>query len=249
MIKHRFKVAARRMLMQGGSVHVMTRHAAFYAPRGPRLIVTFDNMKSRNGPRPYLPWGHEFIAAHGWSHLGFGMARRNDWCRHPDIATFLISGMARRIFARHDEVVFCGSSMGGYGALAHAYLVPRARVVAFNPQTSLNARVAPFETRYRAAIGRGNWRDPLSDAAYTARVIPRIAVFADLYQRIEAAHVARHRLARPVQTGHARLVLNAVSGMRRSRPDWVFPRIAAQARAELRRQFRVLRPRYTFVSS
>ena len=83
--------------------------------------------------------------------LGFGMdelhiiPRRNHWYQTPDLAD---ATRIARDFAQTRKVVTYGSSMGGYGA---ALMSARLGVpaVSLAPQYSLDAEIAPWETRWR----------------------------------------------------------------------------------------------------
>lgn len=176
---------------QDGFVRNMTRHIALFYPRADRLIVTFDNMKSRDTPGPAYPWGYDLIAREGWSHLGLCMSRRNDWFRHPDVGVFFDELAQGRFFTQFSTVVFYGASMGGYGALTYSGAAPGARVVAFAPQTTLDPNVAAFETRFRSGFVRGDWSDPASDGALAAAQAAQVVVLADPFEAADAAHVAR----------------------------------------------------------
>jgi pimeloyl-ACP methyl ester carboxylesterase len=178
--------------MKRGFVKAMTRHTALFYQRSNRtLVVTFDNMKSRETPSPAYPWGYDFLAKQDYSHLGIVMRRRNDWFRHKDLANFFDTLRDDGFFNAFKHVVFYGSSMGGYGALAYASASPGARVVAFSPQTSLDPAHARFETRYRNGFARGDWSGPYLDGAYEARTANSVTVFYDPYERIDCSHVSR----------------------------------------------------------
>lgn len=189
-MRHRFKQAA-DATGPDGFAQAMARHTALFYPRADRLVVTFDNMSSRNMPAPAFPWAYEFLEKLGVSHLGIAMSRRNDWFRHGDLVAFFARLESSGFFQRFSDVVFYGSSMGGYGALSFSVYAPGARVVAFSPQTTLDQRIAPFETRYRKGYARGDWSLPYSDGAQAAATAREVMVFADPYVALDRLHVAR----------------------------------------------------------
>jgi pimeloyl-ACP methyl ester carboxylesterase len=165
---------------------------ALYYKRSSTLVVSFDNMKSRDAPGLIFPWGYKFIADQGYSHLGIIMQRRCDWFRQPDLEDYFDQLREDGFFDQFERVIFYGASMGGYGALSYAAAVPGSDVVAFSPQTSLDQKVVPFETRYRDGFGRGKWRKSrYADAVKGAQAARRVTVFADPTHRLDAAHVAR----------------------------------------------------------
>ena len=149
-------------------------------------------MKSRDAPGLIFPWGYKFVADQGYSHLGIIMQRRCDWFRQPDLEDYFDHLREDGFFDQFERVIFYGASMGGYGALSYAAAVPGSDVVAFSPQTSLDQKVVPFETRYRDGFGRGKWRKSrYADAVKGAKASRRVTVFADPTHRLDAAHVAR----------------------------------------------------------
>ncbi len=278
---------------ENGFVTVMQRHVALFYQRSDTLVVGFDNMKSREAPSPAYPWAFEFLKKEGFSHLGITMSRRNDWFRHPDLPAFFDRLQNEGFFGRFRRVIFYGSSMGGYGAMAYAGAAPGCQVLAFAPQTSLDPAVVPFETRYRNGFARGTWNGPYVDGVEGARRAGQVVVVVDPYEPIDMAHAARldpgnlviarmpwqgHNVARrlthggvlrdvvlesfagdmtearfseimrkvrgsqgyvravllrAILRGHSKLVLQAIDDIGKSRPDWQFPTIRPQARADL----------------
>ena len=190
-LKRRLRKTALQAVASGGFFTPMKRHLAIFVPRGRTLVVTFDNMKSREDRAPAQPWGHEFIKETGYSHLSVSMQRRNDWFRHPELEDFFDGLAADEFFKSFDRVLFYGSSMGGYGALSYSAAVPGSEVIAFAPQTSLDPAVAPFETRYEPGFARGDWQGRYADAALGASLSRRVTIFADPWQLIDASHIAR----------------------------------------------------------
>lgn len=143
-----------------GSFKQMTRHFAGFYRRSRQLVVTFDHMKSRDQPGPRFPWCYELLEKKGISQLGIMMGRRNDWFRHGDLFDYFDGLKADGFFDQFDDVLFYGSSMGGYGACAFAAAAPGARILALMPQTTLAPDLVPDEKRYRRAFARGDWEDP-----------------------------------------------------------------------------------------
>lgn len=162
----------------GGFFRDFDRHSAVHFQRGSTLVVTFDNMKSRDMPVPRYPWAYQFVAKQGHSHLGIMMKRRNDWFRHRQLCDFFDELRDSGFFDRFDNVVFYGSSMGGYGALTYASACPRARAIAFSPQTTLSPALVPWERRYENARLRGDWDEPrYADAALTTHHLCEALLF------------------------------------------------------------------------
>lgn len=151
-------------------------------PRGPALVVTFDNLElaleKREGRRPR---GFDVIARNGWSMLGV-MTVGWTWFRDPAVAGEFGRLATSGFFARFERVVFCGASMGGYGAAAYSAAVPGATVVAISPQSTLDPRLVPWETRYGRVARTRNFTGRYGDAAEASRAAaagtapPRVAI-------------------------------------------------------------------------
>ncbi|WP_299042653.1 hypothetical protein [uncultured Tateyamaria sp.] len=175
-----------------GFVHDMAAHLALFFERSTdRLVVTFDNLESANAPVPHYPWEYGFVDRIGASHLGVMMAGPADWFRHSDVWAMFDGLQADGFFDRFAEVVFYGSSMGGYGALTFARAAPGCRIVALVPQTHLDPSVVPFETRYDDGFRQGDWSGSYLDAVDGARCAARVYVLYDPYFAPDARHVAR----------------------------------------------------------
>nr|WP_321253530.1 hypothetical protein [uncultured Ruegeria sp.] len=174
-----------------GFLQKLERHAFLFHHRSTsRLIVSFDNIANANDLSfAREPWGWKFFRDEGWSHLGV-FARTKAWYRDTEIISYLEGKAREGFFAQFDQVVFAGASMGGYGALAFSALVPGSTVIAFNPQTTLDERLVPWETRYR--FGRvQDWDLPLSDTVETIKTAKRVYVAFDPFFDLDRQQAAR----------------------------------------------------------
>lgn len=173
---------------------------AFYLPAGlvegwfirrsDILIVSFDNLSSIGEYVPPQPWMQARAAKGGFSVLGI-MASRRDWYRNEDAPNLLIALRDAGFFAQFRRVIFTGASMGAFAALSLAHLVPGAAVLAFSPQSTLSRKIATFETRYRFAARKWDWKGPYHDAAQTLPDIAEVWIVYDPHMPEDAAHVAR----------------------------------------------------------
>jgi hypothetical protein len=165
-------------------------HSFLFIPRGPTLVVTFDNldiaMTRREDRRP---WGYRFIEKQGFSMLGV-MAGGWTWYREPWVWAEFDRLRDSGFFARFERVVFYGASMGGYAAAAFVPACPGADVVAISPQSTLDRATVPWETRYRTAWGR-DFSGPYGDAAVVSASARRVTILYDPYEPLDAAHAAR----------------------------------------------------------
>ena len=181
---------ARELAGPNGFYRENPDHSFLYIPRGDTLVVTFDNldiaMTKREDRRP---WGFSFIEKQGWSMLGV-MANGWTWYRDRWVSDQFDDLAASGFFKGFKRVVFYGASMGGYAACAFVAACPGADVVAISPQSTLDRRLVPFETRYKTAWGR-DFSGPYGDAAEASKAAGRVTILYDPYEPLDAAHVAR----------------------------------------------------------
>lgn len=166
-------------------------HSFLFVPRSPDvLVVTFDNLDiAMNKRAERRPWGFEFIEKQGWSMLG-AMAGGWTWYREPSVWAEFDRLRDEGFFARFGRVVFYGASMGGYAAAAFSGACPGADVVAISPQSTLDRRLVPWETRYKTAWDR-DFSGPYGDAAEVSAAARRVTILYDPYEPLDAGHVAR----------------------------------------------------------
>ncbi|MBE0452763.1 MAG: hypothetical protein IBX58_03695 [Roseovarius sp.] len=169
----------------------LENHAVLGIFRDPaRLVVTFDNLSNVNDLSPGRePWAYKFLRDNGCSHLAV-MARRKDWYRCPQLIAHLRKLAADGLFAGFDKVFFTGTSMGGFAALAFASLAPGATVISFNPQTTLDATLVPWEERFGMGRAR-DWSLPHSDCAFEIDEVDKAFVLYDPFFTPDRRHVDR----------------------------------------------------------
>ena len=174
-----------------GFMEKLERHAVTFHERSSDvLVISFDNIASVNDLSfAREPWGWKFFRDQGWSHLGV-ICRRKAWLRDAEIIDYLEAKAKSGFFDRFDRVVLAGSSMGAFAALVFSQLVPGSTVVAFNPQSTLDERVVPWETRY--GMGRNqNWDLPYGDAADAVEKVGKAYVFYDPFFELDVKHAER----------------------------------------------------------
>lgn len=165
-------------------------HAMLFIKRSDTLVVTFDNldiaMEKRDDKRP---WGFAFIEKQGWSMLGVTAAGWT-WFRDPWVYKQFDELKKKGFFKKFKRVVFYGASMGGYGACAFAAACPGADVVAISPQSTLDKKLVPFETRYKTAWDR-DFSGKYGDAAKVSSKAGRVTLIYDPYEPLDSGHVNR----------------------------------------------------------
>lgn len=156
----------------------------------PVLMITFDNLSNVSNKSPMRqPWAYKFCKTHNISHLGI-MANAGNWFRDQWLIDQMEELSADGFFEGYDRVVLSGTSMGAFAALTFAGLVPNAHVIAFNPQTTLDTKIVPWEERFRRGRNQ-DWSLPFSDAVIGAKTAEKISLFYDPYFEPDARQVAR----------------------------------------------------------
>ena len=134
-------------------------------------------------------WGEDLILNEGHSLLGIKPSSP-DWFRGAELHAFIRGAEFQALCAEYRRVVFYGSSMGAYAALAFASAVPGAVALAHCPQSTLDSGVVPWEVRFpegRAQDWTGDFRD-LKDCVSS---IHWAAVTYDPFCRADVMHIRR----------------------------------------------------------
>lgn len=174
-----------------GFIEKGTRHSLMFVKRlRPVLLVSFDNLSNVSDDSPgRVPWGFKFAKDQSVSHLGV-FAHGKLWYRDPNLIARMQELANSGFFDGYERVVFTGSSMGAFAALVFASLVPGSHVMAFNPQSTLDPQLVPWEERYW--IGRRqDWSLPLSDAQGILENCGPVSVFYDPYFEPDHKHFER----------------------------------------------------------
>lgn len=155
------------------------------------LIVSFDNLATIDEGWPRNPWAWRRLEPTGHAVLGV-QSHAKDWFRQPTTPAQLAALRDAGFFGRFRRIVLTGASMGGFGALNFAPLIPGARVLAFSAQSTMNKAVAPFEQRFPFAVRKSDWAaPPFLDAAAAIPYIPRVVLIHDPFVPEDKAHAAR----------------------------------------------------------
>ncbi|MEM6587648.1 MAG: hypothetical protein AAF641_04310 [Pseudomonadota bacterium] len=178
-----------------GFVHADPHHPMLFVKRRrPILMVTFDNLSNVNDRDPArLPWAYKFARDNLLCHLGV-YAHLPNWYRDAALIEKMRDMASDGFFEGYERCIFSGSSMGAFAAMVFGQLAPNAHVMAFNPQSTLNTDLVPWEERYRTGR-RQDWTLPLGDAAEAK--VEKAFVFYDPYFEPDQHHVDR-LLAGPV---------------------------------------------------
>ena len=165
------------------------RHHAVLTEGSSTLLVTFETIKSiRKDTDEELPLGFDLIADRGWSHLGL-LADGDTWFRDPAVYEYFDNALDDGFFEDFDQVVFLGAGMCGYAAAAFSVVAPGSTVILFNPQATLDPRVAEWDHRFKSRR-RISFTDRYGYAPDMVDAADKVFLFYDPEDEMDAMHAA-----------------------------------------------------------
>ncbi|MCR9146389.1 MAG: phosphoadenosine phosphosulfate reductase [Rhodobacteraceae bacterium] len=176
-------------------------HAAIFVEQKPTLLVSFEQFESIRVLSPEAqPLGWHLAKALGWSHLCLA-CQGETWFREGRVYGYFDRLVDDGFFEEFDQVIFYGAGACGYAAAAFSVAAPGARVLAIQPQATLDPRMTEWDDRFRAMrrtdfATRYGYAPDMLDAADAAFVLydPDIeldAMHAALFAR---SNVTRFRM-------------------------------------------------------
>lgn len=127
-------------------------HTALLIDAGRTLFVSFESIASvRKFNDETAPIGWGFVQSHGWSSLTLLAEQDADWFRNPAIFGYFDRLIDDGFFDDFDQVLFYGAGTAGYAAAAYSVAAPDCRVLAIQPQATLDPALARWDHRYPEA--------------------------------------------------------------------------------------------------
>lgn len=124
------------------------RHFAAFIEDGSTLLVTFETVQGMHALSDKAqPFGWEMLRDHGWSHLCIA-SDGDTWFRDKAVYGYFDRLIDDGFFDDFDTVVFYGAGPCGYAATAYSVASPGAKVVAVQPQATLDPRVTEWDDRF-----------------------------------------------------------------------------------------------------
>jgi hypothetical protein len=165
-------------------------NAMMFAPRSKRLVVTFDNLHSARQEGQRWPWGMKALYQDlGCSVLGALAVQRN-WYRDDFVHDSFEALRDQKFFDQFDEILFYGTSMGGFAALVYQAVAPGSRVLAIAPQSTLDRAILPDDDRW-GWTAKLDWTGRFNDAAKEPHLAEKITIIADPYFQPDYDQVSR----------------------------------------------------------
>lgn len=127
-------------------------HRALFVDAGRTLLVSFEGIagiRRHNDENALLGWS--FVDSHGWSSLTLLADAEPDWFRSPAIYGYFDRLIDDGFYDDFDQVLFYGAGAAGYAAAAYSVAAPECRVLAIQPQATLDPALARWDSRFPQA--------------------------------------------------------------------------------------------------
>lgn len=165
------------------------RHHAIFVEKGNTLLVTFETLQGMHALSDMgQPLGWEMLRDHGWSHLCLA-SNGDTWFRDKAVYGYFDRLIDDGFFDEFDNVVFYGAGPCAYAAAAFSVSAPGARVLAIQPQATLDPRLTEWDDRFtdmriQDFTTRYGYAPEMLDAAEKGYVI------YDPREKLDAMHAA-----------------------------------------------------------
>ena len=171
----------------GGVESLGPDHAAALVRAGNTLLVTFESIQgiaalSENAH----PLGWDLVEARGWSHLAL-ISDGDTWFRHRAVYGYFDRLVDDGFFEEFDNVIFYGAAPCGYAAAAFSVAAPGAKVLAIQPQATLDARLTEWDDRF-VHMRRTNFSDRYGYAPDMLDAADHAFILYDPHEQLDAMH-------------------------------------------------------------
>lgn len=135
----------------------------------------------------YSAWGYDFITKKNLNVISFSCINSNTWYREDDFHEELKK--LGPMLGGFKKILGYGASMGAFATGAFARVLKMDGVLLLNPISTLNMKLASFETRFRGGATAQNWVNQFHDGADFD--CPGIIVYDPLFN-LDRAHAVRY---------------------------------------------------------
>ncbi|EAQ01857.1 hypothetical protein OB2597_00530 [Pseudooceanicola batsensis HTCC2597] len=174
---------------RGASDRLGRRHFAAFVKSGPVLLVSFETVQGMRGLTDSArPIGWQLSQKLGWSSLLLA-CDGDTWFRAKEVYAYFDQLVDEGFFDEFETVVFYGAGPCGYAAAAYSVTAPGSRVVAVQPQATLDPRVTEWDDRF-THMRRTDFRDRYGFAPDMIDAAERAYVIYDPAEPLDAMHAA-----------------------------------------------------------
>lgn len=165
------------------------RHYAAFIEKSPTLLVSFETLQGIPALSPLAqPLGWEMMQDHDWSSLCIA-SNGDTWFRENAIYAYFDRLIDDGFFDEFEQIIFYGAGPCGYAAAAYSVAAPEARVLAVQPQATLDPRITEWDDRFTDMrrtdfTSRYGYAPDMLDGATAAYVV------YDPRQPLDAMHAA-----------------------------------------------------------
>ncbi|KIN72942.1 hypothetical protein [Sulfitobacter guttiformis] len=190
--------------------HLGQRHYAAFIEKSPILLVSFETLQGIPALSSLAqPLGWEMMLEHGWSSLCIA-SNGDTWFRDQSVYGFFDKLIDDGFFDDFEQVIFYGAGPCGYAAAAYSVASPEARVLAVQPQATLDPRITEWDDRFTDMrrtdfTSRYGYAPDMLDAANAAYVVydPRAhldAMHAALFTKPHTRKLRLRHMGDAIQT-------------------------------------------------
>ncbi|KAA0920809.1 phosphoadenosine phosphosulfate reductase [Aquicoccus porphyridii] len=164
-------------------------HLAAFVDAGATLLVSFETLQGiRALSERAQPLGWDCVRTLGWSSLTL-ISEGDTWFRDRNVYGYFDRLIDDGFFDEFDTIVFYGAGPCGYAAAAFSVAAPGARVVAIQPQATLDPRVTEWDDRF-TEMRRISFTDRYGYAPDMIDAADRAFVLYDPEVTLDAMHAA-----------------------------------------------------------
>ncbi|MEM6758357.1 MAG: phosphoadenosine phosphosulfate reductase [Pseudomonadota bacterium] len=165
------------------------RHFAAHVRRSDTLLVTFETVQGMRALSDRdEPIGWSMVRAEGWSHLLLA-CDGDTWFRDRAVFGLFDTLIDQGFFDAFDTVLFYGAGPCGYAAAAYSVAAPGARVIAVQPQATLDPRITEWDDRF-TDMRRTDFTSRYGYAPDMLDACDHAFVLYDPAERLDAMHAA-----------------------------------------------------------
>lgn len=165
------------------------RHFAAHVRRGGTLLVSFETIQGiRALSDDAEPTGWAMVRENDWSHMCV-VSDGDTWFRDRKVFGLFDRMIDDGFFDDFETILFYGAGPCGYAAAAFSVAAPGARVVAIQPQATLDPRVTEWDDRF-VEMRRVDFTDRYGYAPDMLDACDSAFVLYDPAQTLDAVHAA-----------------------------------------------------------